>query len=252
MALHHNPRIVTDGLRILIDVADPRCNSQQSTGALSSGHKLYNLADTSYISYLYNDNSTEAYQSIEKHKGGSVLYHNAYDGTSHDTTWRGDSLSARHNDYTFISWFKFDNTGQQSENIYGGGFSGQTSFYMSPGGTTESDGVLLYPDAGSTNLFSTNPGGGNDGEWHMRAYTMTGPDVGVQTVRYYRDGVEISTADSNSSHDNPDGSNYIRWGSWTNTYGNMRGHLNGFMYYDRVLTADEIMKVYAATKTRYQ
>jgi len=252
MALHHNPRIVTNGLLVLLDVADARCNSKQTTGALSSGHRLYNLADQSYLEYFYNDVGTEAHQSVYLQNGGPVLYHNAYDGTYHDTTWRGVTTSARHNDYTVISWFRFDNTSQQSENIYGGGFTGQTSFYMSPGGTSESDGVLLYSDTGGTNAFSTNPGGGNDDQWHMRAYTMTGPDIGVQTCKYYRDGVQISAANSNSSHDNPDGNNYMRWGSWTDAYGNLRGYLNGFMYYNRVLSASEILANYVATKARYQ
>jgi hypothetical protein len=252
MSLHHNPRIVTSGLKVLIDAADPNCNSQRSTGTLSSGHRLYNLADSTFMEYLYNDVGTEAYQELQQDKGGLVLYHNAYDGTVRDTTWRSNNTPTRVNNYTVISWFKFDNVSQQSENIYGGGFDSRTSFYMSPGGTSEADGVLLYSDAGSTNAFVTNPGGGNDGQWHMRAYTVTGPDVGVQTCNYYRDATLISTVQSNSSHDNPDGAQVMRWGSWTNTYGNLRGHLNGFMYYERVLPQDELTQIYLATKTRYQ
>lgn len=252
MALHHNPRIVTDGLKVLIDVADSSCNSA-AAGTVPNDHRLYNLADKSYIEYLYNDQNTESQQTFVDYRGNLMLYHEAWNGTNtYYTTWRGNIASARHDSYTFISWFKFDNVGQRSGNIYGGGFTGQTSFYMSPGGTSESDGVLLYSDAGSTNGYSTNPGGGNDNQWHMRAFTVTGPDVGVQTAKYYRDAQLISTVNSNSSHDNPDGNGEIRWGSWTNTYGNMTGNLNGFMYYGRVLPQSELQQIYDATKTRYQ
>lgn len=254
MALHQNPRIVVDNtLKVLIDVTDPNCNSKSTPGALSSGHRLYNLADTSYMEYMYNDRSTEAYQEVELHKGGQVLFHNALDsGTVRDTTWRSNNTPTRVGSYTVISWFKFDNTDQQSENIYGGGFDSRTSFYMSPGGTSESDGVLLYSNVGSTNAYSTNPGGGNDGKWHMRAYTVTGPDVGIQTAKYYRDATLISTVNSNPSHDSPGGTGVMRWGSWTGGYGNLKGHLNGFTYYERVLSEEEILQNYLATKTRYQ
>ncbi len=252
MALHHNPRIVTDGLKVLIDVADQRCNSQTTAGALSSGHRLYNLADTSYVEYLYNDNSTEAYQEIEIHRGNPVLFHNAFDGVNRDTTWRANTTSARHNSYTFVCWYKFENSGQQSANIYGGGFDQRTNFYMSPSGTSESDGVLAYSDGGSVANFSSNPGGGNDGQWHMRAFTMTGPDVGIQTLKYYRDAELKSTQNSADTHDNPDGNGLLRWGSWSNGYGNMKGHLNGLMYYDKVLSQEQLEQIYLATKTRYQ
>jgi hypothetical protein len=254
MALHHNPRIVTSGLKILVDVSDPNCNTGLPIGQVPDNHRLYNLADKSYIEYLYNDQNTEPWQEFVQHKGGLVLRHTANDaGTTRYTTWRGNVASPRHNSYTFISWFKFDNVGQRSGNIYGGGFTGRTSFYMSPGGTSESDGVLLYSNVGSANGYSYNPGGGNDNQWHMRAFTVTGPDVGVQTLKYYRDGIQYgNTGYTNSSHDNPGGNGEIRWGSWTNSYGNLTGDLNGFMYYDRVLSQEEIQSIYKALKTRYQ
>lgn len=252
MSLHHNPRIVTSGLKILIDVADSSCNSA-AEGTVPNDHRLYNLADKSYIEYLYNDQNTESQQQFTNHKGSRVLYHEAWNGTNtYYTTWRADVTSARHDSYTFICWYKFDNVGQRSGNIYGGGFDQRTNFYMSPGGTSESDGVLAYSDGGSTANFSSNPGGGNDGQWHMRAFTMTGPDIGTQTLKYYRDAELKSTQNSADTHDNPDGNGLIRWGSWSNTYGNLTGHLNGFMYYDRVLNQNELQQVYNATKTRYQ
>lgn len=254
MAILRGPVLPKGDLKVVIDVGSPRCyQAAVADTGLPSNTKLYNLVNGSPISYLYNDQSTEAYQDVITHNGTLVLRHNAYDGTNRDTTWRADTTIARVDHYTFISWFKFDNTGQQVENIYGGGFDGRTSFYMSPSGTSASHGVLNYSNAGSANGYSTVADhGANDGNWHMRAYTMTGPDVGVQTTKFYVDGVLKQTGNSNSSHDSPGGNAYMRWGSWTGGYGNLEGDLNHFIYYERVLSDDEIMQVYNATKSRYQ
>jgi len=252
--MYTGPTIPLDELKVLIDVANPKCYQAAvvDTG-LPSSTKLYNLITDYTIAHFYNDVASSDYQDIVSHKGNLVLRHNAYAGSvNRDTTWRGNVNVDRVDSYTVISWFKFDNSGQQSENIYGGVFNGRTSFYMSPSGTSASHGVLNYSDAGGTNGFSTiSDHGANDGNWHMRAYTTTGPDVGVQTTKFYIDGILKQTGNSNSSHDNPDGSNTMRWGSWTNTYGNMAGDLNQFMYYEKVLTDSEIYQVYNSSKTRY-
>lgn len=254
MAILRGPNLPKENLTVLLDAGNPKCyQAAVADTGLPSNTKLYNLVNDSPVSYFYNDQSTEAYQDVVAHNGTLVLRHNAFDGTNRDTTWRSDVNVTRVHHYTFISWFKFDNTGQQSENIYGGGFDGQTSFYMSPSGTSASHGVLNYSDAGSANAFSTTADhGANDGNWHMRAYTTTGPDVGVQTTKFYVDGVLKQTGTSNSSHDNPDGTRQMRWGSWTGGYGNMEGDLNHFIYYERVLTDAEILQVYNATRVRYQ
>lgn len=254
MGIFRGPNIPKEDLKVHLDVASIRCYQEGvvDTG-LSSGQKLYNLVKNDTIEYFYNDVGSEAYQDIVEHNGNLVLRHNAYDGTNRDTTWRANTGITRVNSYTFVSWFKFDNSGQQAENIYGGGFDGRTSFYMSPGGTSASHGVLNYSDAGSANAFSTTSDhGANDGNWHMRAYTTTGPDVGVQTTKFYVDGVLKQTGTSNSSHDNPDGTGTMRWGSWTSTYGNLEGDLNCFLYYERVLSDDEILQIYNGTRRRFQ
>lgn len=248
------PNIPQDNLKVVLDVANPRCyTSQTIVDGISSGTQLKNLVRGADVDYFYNYNSSEAYQYVREHNGSMVLFHDSFNSnTLRYPTWFSDVDAPRVNSYTFISWFNFDNTGQSTQNIYGGGFNGATSFYMSPGGSSESHGVLNYSDAGGTNAFSTiGNHGGNDGNWHMRAYTTTGPDVGTQTTKFYLDGVLKQTGNSNSSHDNPDGSGRMTWGSWTATYGNLSGYLNLYMYYERVLTDDEILQVYNATKSRF-
>ena len=248
------PNIPQDNLKVVLDVTNPRCYTAQTVvDGIASGTQLKNLVRGADVDYFYSYNSSEAFQYVREHNGSKVLFHDSFNSnTLRYTTWFSDVDVSRVNSYTFISWFNFDNTGQPSQNIYGGGFNGTTSFYMSPGGSSESHGYLAYSDAGGANNFSNISNyGANDGNWHMRAYTITGPDVGVQTGKFYVDGVLKATGNSNSSHDNPDGSGRMTWGSWTSTYGNMSGYLNLYMYYERVLTDDEILQVYNATKTRF-
>ena len=154
----------------------------------------------------------------------------------------------------FVCWFKF-NYGldyQRAQNIYGGGFSAQTSFVISWGGTSASHGVLRYPETGTDHNYNrTADYGGNDGNWHMFASTDTGGD-GAQSTTVYIDGVSQGTTTSNASYDTPDTATRLTWGSWNVTYGNMGGKTNCYMYYERVLSASEILQIYNQMKGRFQ
>ena len=48
--------------------------------------------------------------------------------------------------------------------------------------------------------------------------------------------VSQGTYTSNSSYVADTSNRSMTWGSWTSTYGNMAGQLNGYMYYERVLS----------------
>ena len=122
---------------------------------------------------------------------------------------------------------------------------------MASGGTSESSAVLVYSAAGSSNGFTAGMSSTiNDGNWHMRAFTVTGPSTGVTTCKTYVDGNYSGVASSNSNYvAATDGT--MRWGSWSSSYGNMGGQLNGFMYYEKVLSDNEIKQVYNATKEKY-
>jgi len=259
--MYVGPHIPQDNLKVYLDITNPDCyQANNIVDPIADDVKLYNLADRTYIDYFYNDYNTEAYQETVTPTVSPliVLQHNTREGGSNrDTTWVGvkpDGTSTIVNrvlSYTFICWFKFDNVNQQSENIYGGGFTGRLSFYMSSGGTSESSAVLVYSAAGGANSFTAGMSSTiNDGNWHMRAFTITGPTTGVTTCKTYVDGNYSAATSSNSSFVAPtDGT--MRWGSWTNGYGNMGGQLNGFMYYEKVLSDNEIKQVYNATKEKY-
>ena len=84
----------------------------------------------------------------------------------------------------------------------------------------------------------------------MFSSTDTGGD-GNQTTKFYVDGVLKQTGTSNGSHDTPDGTDTMIWGSWSGTYGNFNGRTNCFMYYERVLSDNEMLNIYNGMKRRF-
>jgi len=257
--MYTGPHIPQDELKVYLDVTNPDCyQANNITDPIANDTLLYNLADKSFSEYFYNINNTEEYQKTTFPTTGSnssliVMQHNAFEGsTNRDTTWFSQTSVPRVLTYSFVSWYKFDNVSQQSENIYGGGFNGRLSFYMSSGGTSANSYVLLYSSAGSANGWTAGMGNQiNDGNWHMRSYCVTGPSTGVTTCTTYIDGDYYGVYTSNASYVADQSNRSMTWGSWTTTYGNMAGQLNGLMYYERELSAGEHKLIYNSTKNKY-
>lgn len=252
MATSYSP-IVPKGLKHYFDVNDRNCVDATSTNITGSVQ-----GTSTKLNCLVSDLQMEAYDNTNTNmtfvqdKGGyccdQVGTNSGYPG------WRSTTTVGRVDDYTFVCWFKF-NYGldyQRAQNIYGGGFSAQTSFVISWGGTSASHGVLRYPETGTDHNYNrTADYGGNDGNWHMFASTDTGGD-GAQSTTVYIDGVSQGTTTSNASYDTPDTATRLTWGSWNVTYGNMGGKTNCYMYYERVLSASEILQIYNQMKGRFQ
>jgi hypothetical protein len=254
--MYVGPHIPQDELKVYLDVTNPNCyQANNIIDPIASSTKLYNLADRTFVDYFYNNIGTEAYQETVTPTALPliVMQHNAFEGsTNRDTNWASNVSVQRVLSYSFVSWYKFDNVNQQAENIYGGGFNGQISFYLSPSGTSASSYILVYSAAGSSNYFTATMGNQiNDGNWHMRSYTMTGPSTGVQTVKTYIDGEFYATTNSNSSYAAVTTTRQMNWGSWSGGYGNMAGQLNGYMYYEKVLSDNDMKQIYNATKEKY-
>jgi len=240
------PSLTNQNLVAYFDVANPKCIDASQT--IVAGTRLQNLAGGDPEMYPYD---SLANMSFVLENGKYIYNQNGVNGG--DPGWLSTVNVSRSDSYTFVCWFKFTyGTGnQRAENIYGGGFQSETSFVISWGGTSSSHGVLRYSDAGGTNSYSAaGAHGGNDNNWHQFASTDEGGD-GNQTTKVYIDGVLKQTATSNASHDTPDGSARMTWGSWSGGYGNFNGRTNCYMYYDRVLSAQEIANLYNATKGRF-
>ena len=290
MALFFSPKIITDGLVGYFDVNNPKC--VDATQTITDDTRLNNLAGGTMLMQP-QDHTFEGtpIMSFTTDNSGYVYDQDGvtgWDDTDSDSKsaspnpgWKsisGESLT-QNNDYTFICWFKYTyGTGNQrvGENIYGGGFSGRTSFYLSPSGNSNHTGVLRYADTDTypSNLdggnAASNSGsysildstyGGNDNNWHMFASVDTGDD-GNHSTKFYIDGVLKATQAASIGsfvgpdgvtyqHDTPDGARQMTWGSWSVTYGNMTGKSNCFMYYNKALSNTEILQNYNALKPKF-
>lgn len=249
MGQNYGVSVPTDNLKFYFDVNNSKC--VDASAAITSSTTLTNLVDSSYT-FAPSDTTSSGLgaMSFTQDNGNYVYSQNAKVGG--DPCWLGASIP-RVDNFTFICWFKaaYGTTTQRSENIYGGGFDGRTSFYLVPGGTSTYNGLLRYSDAGSTNSYSIGDSyGATDNNWHCWAAVDYGPDYYHKTD-FYIDASYKGTATSNTSYDTPDGNAAPIWGSWTTTYGNFGGSTNLFMYYERTLTPAEIYNVYQNTRTRF-
>jgi hypothetical protein len=249
MAFNYSPKIPTNGLVAYFDVSNPKCID--ASQAITTNTRLNNLVGGGSLQMrpydVTNDNMTFVID-----KGNYVYNQNGIN--SGYPCWYSTENVTRTDDFTFTCWFKYNygSSNQRSNNIYGGGFNGRTSFYLSPGGTSSSHGVLRYSDVGGTNGYSViSNWGGNDGSWHQFTAVDSGGD-GAHNTKVYIDGVYKGQGTSNASYDTPDGTGQMTWGSWSNTYGNFNGRSNCYAYYNRALTADEVLDAYNATKSRFQ
>lgn len=264
-------------LALYVDANNPRCLSNPDS-AVSSSTRLNNLAGglnnghTAKISHLYpSGNSTgHANMSFPSFNGRRVCFQSAYAaGTGADPGWYGSmTSSSRVSDYTFSSWFRYKrgSSEQIAENIYGGGFQSQTSFYMCWGGTADAAGVLHY-SPGSVQNFShgysngslvdgstapgTNGPGGSTHNWHHHLYTTRyGGSAGTWESWFYVDGQLIHYSDNQDVYV-PWTSGTMTWGSWSGGYGNYTGYMNHYMYYERHLNAGEVNQIYQAQRGFY-
>lgn len=269
MAFLFSPKIVTNGLVTYFDVANPKC--VDATQAIDANTRLNNLAGGDMqMRPEDHENGSNTLMSFVLDNGNYVYNQDGitdFDNTdeasrnaSPNPAWKSTIGRARVDEYTFICWFKYayGASNQRSpENIYGGGFQSKTSFFLSPGGTSANHGALRYPDDGaSANQVSiVADHGASDNEWHMFATTDSGGDD-VQLTTVYIDGVEVDSGTpsdhGSGTHDTPDQTNATMiWGGWSSTYGNFNGRSNCFMYYERVLSASEILQNYNALKPKF-
>ena len=255
MGLAHSPRIPTDNLKVYLDISNSKC--VDATQTISSSTRLKNLVDTSFeFKSSFTDATSLSNMSFVL--DGDTYVYDQVSVSGGDPGWNSVTTINRVENYSNIAWFKYNygSSYQRSENIYGGGFSGQDSFYLSPAGTSENHGILRYSNdtspANSNNAIAiTGAHGGNDGNWHMFASTDTGGD-GNKTTKFYIDGVLKATATSNASHITWTGeTGYMTWGSWNTSYGNFGGRTNLYMYYEKVLSGDEIKTIFNATRGRF-
>ena len=253
MGLAHSPRIPTDNLKVYLDISNSKC--VDATQTISSSTRLKNLVDTSFeFKSSFTDATTLSNMSFVL--DGDTYVYDQVSVNDGEPGWSSVTTINRVENYSNIAWFKYNygSEYQRGDNIYGGGFSGQESFYLSPSGTNADHGILRYsnnnPYSSSNAYTILGTHGGNDGNWHMFASTDTGGD-GNKTTKFYIDGVLKATQTSNASYITWTGAAYMTWGTWNTSYGNFGGRTNLYMYYEKVLSEDEIKTIFNATRGRF-
>ena len=256
---HNNTSIITDDLVLYIDVNNPKC--VDASLDITSSTKLKNLAGGSYSDIqlgVYDSGAVPEMQFVKDEQTDLWIYdQDGVSDTGENPGWISDANYSRtddDNNYSFMCWYKypFGNSTQRVQNIYGGGFQSKTSFVLTWSGTSSSRGILRYPNTSTTGSYSGTTTQFSDTEqWICFAATDKNIDGGTYETKRYFNGVLDGTSTANASFVAPTGDNKFTWGSWSGGYGAATMKSNLFMYYNRTLTAEEIMHNYLATKAKF-
>jgi hypothetical protein len=233
MALHHNPRIVTDGLVILYDPADP--NSYPG-----SGNTLYNLADSATYPSVDLQGETN-YGSIS----GGVVNMNGESGSTQNGAYLnglGNLGTTVNSNFTSMGWML--RTGGTSAEIFdyrGAGF--RLAFYVGNGNMVFVQRHSTGSPSNSTSVNLTN----SLNEWNHYALVHRGANWD-----FYKDGILVGTT-TFTMDETISGGDYsigISWSDDDYPSNTMDGSISHVMHYTRALTADEVLQNYNATKGR--
>jgi len=234
MALHHNPRIITNGLIFAIDPADQNCYPGSGTAVkdLTGNHPGGVLS------------------------GGTLFEQDRFfrfDGSDDSLQFATDDVFERGTDpFTIEAWVRLlDNTGTSDISaVVGGGNplcdgcdGGYFIYFM---GTSSTVINLRFDNTGVGNMDSISYTRSTSFE-DNKFYHIVGLRDGVST-RLYLDGVEVATGTDNAVNVNDISTLYIS--GWSNYRGNM--DVPATRIYNRALSPEEVIQNYEATKTRYK
>jgi len=235
MSLHHNPRIVTDGLVFALDAGD--------INSYTSGSSTWNDIVNGNNGTLIN---VPTYESGKK---GYITF----DGTNQQVDFASNdtNLSVGTSDFTFEMLVR-RNTTNTNMGVWVGhpyantSIAGAVWWFGGGGGLS----LHVYPGNG-TSFGRMQVGGADDTEWHHWAATCKRGSniIGDQDV--YRDGVIQSRNNSSLIQSGWDltSTNTPGIGDWG--FGDFNGDLAIFRIYRKHFTAEEVLQNYNATKTRF-
>ena len=239
MALHHNPRIVTQGLQILLDAADR--DSYPGTG--TTWYDL--ITNTSYIP----DNNTPTFNTDGISYVDFEASSNPGDNLKSTSGYSGINTQ---NEYTRIAWFTNESNssfrpiiGNQVGNNIDMALAIDNSRlhfrqYLNTytNGTTSGD----YGVSGTATLAYNT--------WYHGAIVV---NRSAQTLKMYLNGV-LDKSTTINLIGNSNSTIVTIGGPDSDSYSGARmfdGKVATAMHYSRELTAEEVLQNYNATKTRF-
>ena len=236
MGLVHNPNVVTDGLIGCWDAG----NRRSYPGA---GSTLIDLAGSNSATLNYDTEFADV-------NGGAIYL----DGTDDNVTV---PIIDGQNGFSFSIWLYFDEVPTNDYttfSIYNGGGAEFMLYIMETSVHTTSY-MLGIRGAGTGNtLTSTNTAyqpSSNLGKWVHYCATYNGG--GATTVGNYKLYFNGQVTDTNLVENFGGGGNQdpMKWGQDAAGAGDLNGYMGHIAFYDRALTATEVLQNYNATKGRF-
>ena len=236
MGLSHSPKIITNGLILALDAANPKSYP-------GTGDTWYDLSGGGHHATLYNGvtfNQTAGTPSL------------TCDGTNN---WIGNTtLPGGHSDFTLE--LMFYHNGQDQGSSYGVLSMGANGNY----------GPMFYCHTScmSSHYFPGSPSGdypSGQTAWsnltwnvHTWVFTNTVPDDTTGDFKTYVNGAYSSGRSDFNFHNSGmgRGSNGYALATYSGGGAVYRGSYSQFRVYNRALTAKEVLENYTATKARFR
>lgn len=221
MSLSHSPKIVTDGLVLCLDAANPRSYPK-------SGTTWSDLAGS-------NDGAMSGGPTFDSNNRGSLIFDRADDKVNLGTS--PQDLVGQGSAATISAWFNVNNTNQCM--IIGNGTADR--FYIET--YNRSGSLVAHWGFGSSQNSSTSQAFISTNAWYH--YTAT---YDQSVAKAYLNGVNT---DSDTIGSKTYGGN-LNVGSWGASGFLFGGKIASVSVYNRALTADEVRQNYNATKRRFK
>ena len=229
MSLSHSPKIVTDGLVLCLDAANPRSYPK-------SGTTWSDLAGANNGTMQNMDAS-----NFSDEKRGAL----GFDGTNEYVALGNASnfISSSQNTATVCAWVKPDSTGSYKKifSVCNSGTSQIQSFYFSIGPSPYN--VYIGLKISSFVAASQNV------DLSTTEFTYLCGVYNGSTLKLYRNGIEVA---SQSQTGNIPTTGVGRISGYDNGAEIWPGYIASFSMYNKALTADEVLQNYNATKRRFK
>lgn len=221
MSLSHSPSIVTSGLVLCYDAANPRSYP-------GSGTTIYDVSGNGFHGTLTNG---VAYSSSNN---GSLVFDGVDDYVSFSNPLNQSNLTQV---WTVLGWISI--TDKVSQTLIGGLNSACSVCY------SQGNNSLLYLNSGANDYYTYGGDLGNVG-WTLATFRFNNSN-GDRTI--YRDLSNISTGGPNNTSI-PSGQSstfYVGYGG----PGYLQGNLSQLLMYNRYITDVELTQNFNALRGRY-
>ena len=246
MALSHSPKIVTDGLVLCLDAADPKSYS-------GSGSTWTDRSGNGYNGNLVTDatfNSTQ--KAIESDGTGGHVY-----GDIDPTIFASDfTISSWFNRHSAGSWDAIFSNNRSSSNWTNSNKEGAILGFRGSGGTTDHPNTISVGiNAVGTSSYGVyiNLGSDHYNKWIHLTMTRVGTAISLYA---YKEGEMLTDSGTYSSYSISTSNDQYLVGRHYYNGGNVStqildGWISNVSVYSKALTSSEILQNYNATKSRF-